>query len=1005
MKKRTVPPKATLPLDCHLGERTSADILRSFSELQRLNHELNVRQYELEMQNEELLRVRDERGQMETQLGKYCDFYDFAPVGYFNLNSRGLILTVNLTGSGFLGENRRSLINRSLDSYLSQETRPAFRNFLAKVFTCEGKQSCEVVLLKEGYPPIYALMEALISESGKECTAVMVDITERKLAEEAHERLAAIVRTTDDAIIAKDLNGLILDWNVGAERLFGYSASEIVNKPITLLIPPELHGEDDHILSRLLSGEKVDHFETVRLSKGGRRINVSVTVSLLRKGGLIVGASKIARDITERKQAEEYGGLSREVLQILNGLADPQELIRLVLASIKNRTGFHAVGFRFQDRDDVPYPASQGFPKDFLLTDNTLIERSDIGDACRDKTGNVSLECTCGLVISGKTDSSSKGQHFSRGGSFWTNDSSSLLDVPSGQDPRTNPRNLCVHLGYASVALVPIRSKERIIGLIQLNDRRKGRLSLGIVELMEGIGSHIGAALVRKQTEERHRTVLRTAMDGFWLLDTQGGLVEVNETYCQMSGFSAQELLTMCISDLETPETVDVTISHIKKVMAQGEDRFESRHRHKDGSVFDVEISMQYRAIEGGRLVVFLRDVTAKKQAELDKIRLEEQLLHAQKLESVGRLAGGVAHDFNNMLCVILGHANLALMELDPVLPLHANLEEVRKAAEKSADLTRQLLAFARKQTVAPKVLNLNETVAGMLKMLNRLLGEDVKLDWQPEADLWSVNIDPSQLDQILANLCVNARDAILDVGKITIETGNCTIDDDYCSHNLGFTPGDYVSLSVSDNGCGMDKEMVSHIFEPFFTTKGVGKGTGLGLATVYCAVKQNNGVIHVYSEPGLGTTFLIYLPRYEGNVVPARSAFPEQAAQCGKETILLVEDESAILDLTVMILTRLGYTVLAASSPSDAINLAREHREISLLVTDVVMPEMNGLDLAKALAPINPGMKNLFMSGFTANVIAHHGVLDDGVIFIQKPFSIHALSAKVREALDGSSR
>ena len=852
--------------------------IETLEESQRLIHELNVRQFELEMQNDELQRVRDERHEMEALLGKYSDLYDFAPVGYFSLDRRGVILAVNLTGAGFLGDNRSLLINRRLDLYLSRETQPGFQAFLGRVFTGEIKDSCEVVLQKQGYPPIHVLVEALISESGDECKAVVVDIT-------------------------------------------------------------------------------------------------------------------------ERKQTEAYGEMSREILQFLNGVCDPNELIGQVLASLKKRTGFEAVGIRLQDWEDFPYLASLGFPKDFLLTENSLVERSDSGEACRDCDGKVNLECTCDLVISGGADTSSP--LFSRGGSFWTNDSTALSEMPHRQYERVNPRNLCVHQGYGSVALVPIRSKDKIIGLIQLNDRSKGRLSLSIVELMEGIGSHIGAALVRKQTEERHRTILRTAMDGFWLVDHQGRLVEVNETYCQMSGFSAQELLTMCISDLESAETVDATISHVKKVMIQGEDRFETRHRHKDGSIFDVEISVQYRVIEGGRLVVFLRDISARKRAEQEKLKLEEQLLQAQKMESVGRLAGGVAHDFNNMLCVILGHANLALMDLDPDQPLHTSFEEVRKAAEKSADLTRQLLAFARKQTVAPKVLDLNGTVTGMLNMLQRLLGENVKLSWQPEPDLWPVKVDPSQVDQILANLCVNSRDAISDVGTITIDTANSAIDENYCTHNVGFMPGDYVRLSVSDNGCGMDKEMLSHIFEPFFTTKGVGQGTGLGLSTVYGAVKQNNGAIHVYSETGLGTTFSIYLPRFEGEVAEACPGAVAETAHCGRETILLVEDESAILNLTAMILTRLGYTVLPANTPEDAILLAREHREISLLMTDVVMPGMNGLDLAKALIPINPRLKNLFMSGFTANVIAHHGVLDDGIHFMQKPFSVHTLSAKVRDVLD----
>jgi CheY-like chemotaxis protein len=312
------------------------------------------------------------------------------------------------------------------------------------------------------------------------------------------------------------------------------------------------------------------------------------------------------------------------------------------------------------------------------------------------------------------------------------------------------------------------------------------------------------------------------------------------------------------------------------------------------------------------------------------------------------------------------------------------------------------LLAFARKQTIAPKVIDLNETISGMLKMLRRLIGEDIDLVWLPDEGIWPIRIDPSQLDQILANLCVNARDAIGDTGKLTIETGTVAFDEAYCADHAGFKPGDFVMLAVSDDGCGMGREILRNLFEPFFTTKDADKGTGLGLATVYGIVKQNNGFINVYSEPGQGTTFRIYLPPHKG--VEPETATPERAAvpgARGNETILIVEDEPAILKVTGMMLEKLGYTVLSANTPSEAVELAKEHAgEIHLLVTDVVMPEMNGRDLANKLLSLYPNVKRLFMSGYTANVIAHHGVLDEGVRFIQKPFAMNDLADMVRLAL-----
>jgi len=391
----------------------------------------------------------------------------------------------------------------------------------------------------------------------------------------------------------------------------------------------------------------------------------------------------------------------------------------------------------------------------------------------------------------------------------------------------------------------------------------------------------------------------------------------------------------------------------------------------------------------------------AHKRSEAERETLQAQLNQIQKMESVGRLAGGVAHDFNNMLGVILGHTEMALLKADPAQPLCSDLQEISKAAERSATLVRQLLAFARKETIAPKVLDLNKTVEGMLTMLGRLIGEDIHLAWLPGSRVWPTKMDPSQIDQILTNLCVNARDAIGGVGKVTIETANAVFDENYSAKHAGFVPGEFVLLAVSDDGCGMDRETRDKIFEPFFTTKEIGKGTGLGLATVFGIVKQNNGFINVYSEPGQGTTFKIYLPRHSANDISTNTADPEPSRR-GHETILLVEDEAEILELGRLMLESFGYSVVTASTPAEAINLADEHAGgINLLVTDVVMPGMNGRELAENLLSRYPDMSCLFMSGYTADVIAHRGVLDEGVQFIQKPFSMQKLAGKVREALD----
>ena len=401
-------------------------------------------------------------------------------------------------------------------------------------------------------------------------------------------------------------------------------------------------------------------------------------------------------------------------------------------------------------------------------------------------------------------------------------------------------------------------------------------------------------------------------------------------------------------------------------------------------------------------ITVIVQDITERKRTEEEKEKLQAQLIQAQKMESVGRLAGGVAHDYNNALSVIMGFTQLAMDKVDPTAPLHADLEEVLKAANRAAGITRQLLAFARKQTIAPVVLDLNDNVEEMLKMLQRLIGEDISLVWLPGEDLWSVKMDPSQLDQILVNLCVNARDAIAGVGKLTIETDTVTFDTAYCADHYGFVPGEFVMLSVSDNGCGMDKEILDNISEPFFTTKSPDKGTGLGMSMVYGIAKQNNGFINVYSEPGRGTTIRIYLPRHEGKAAGIRDKSTAQIPQGRGETILVVEDDLPILNLAKKSLAGLGYAVLIANTTEAAMDLAAEHAgEINLLITDVIMPEMNGRDLAHQLQSLYPDLKHIFMSGYTANVIAHNGVLDDGVHFIQKPFSRRDLAIIVRKALD----
>ncbi|MBI5594347.1 MAG: PAS domain S-box protein [Deltaproteobacteria bacterium] len=529
----------------------------------------------------------------------------------------------------------------------------------------------------------------------------------------------------------------------------------------------------------------------------------------------------------------------------------------------------------------------------------------------------------------------------------------------------------------------------------------------GIVLTARDITERTQAEETLKRSEERMRLFFERQLVGMAIISPEKGWLQVNDKLCRMLSYSPEELSRLTWAELTHPDDLVANVAQFDRVLSGEIDEYslEKRFIRKDGTIIFTNLSVgcvRHRDGSVDYVLSLLEDITERKRAEEEKALLQAQLMQVQKMESVGRLAGGVAHDFNNMLSAIIGLAELAMMRCAPSEPIHTDLKVIWDSAHRAADLTRQLLTFARKQTVSPKILDINDTVAVMLKILRRLIGEDIDLMWIPGAGLWPVWIDPSQIDQIFANLCVNARDAIAGVGKVTIETENAIFDAAYCAVHPGFTCGEYVMLAVSDDGCGMNKEVLDFLFEPFFTTKELGKGTGLGLATVYGIVKQNEGFINVYSEPDKGTTFKIYLPRFVGRAMEPTVQSPVKMPKGCGETVLLVEDEPVILEVSRNMLESLGYTVLTASRPSEALRKAEIHAdEIQLLLTDVVMPEMNGRDLAILISHIKPGLKCLFTSGYTSNVIAHRGVLDQGVHFLQKPLSMNDLACKVRQALE----
>jgi two-component system, cell cycle sensor histidine kinase and response regulator CckA len=511
-----------------------------------------------------------------------------------------------------------------------------------------------------------------------------------------------------------------------------------------------------------------------------------------------------------------------------------------------------------------------------------------------------------------------------------------------------------------------------------------------------------------RQSEERFRLLVEGVQDhAIFMLDAEGRVATWNVGAERMNGYTASEI------DGKSSEVFYTEDGRDQRHPARALDRARTEGRHeeegwrvkKDGSEFWANVLMTAMRDRDARLRGFgvvIRDFTERRRTEETLRKTEEQLRQAQKMEAVGRLAGGVAHDFNNLLSVILSYLGLLLETVRPGDPIRADLEEVRTAGERASRLTHQLLAFSRQQVLQPRVIDLRQVVAGMESMLRRLLGEDVELTLLGGNGLGRVLVDPGQIEQIIMNLAVNARDAMPSGGTITIETANAELDAAYADQHFGVTAGSYVVIAVTDTGVGMDKATQAQIFEPFFTTKEKGKGTGLGLSTVFGIVKQSSGHIWVYSEPNKGTTFKIYLPAVQGDIDPTAATLPAPVTLHGTETVLLVEDEEQVRTIMRTILRRYGYNVLDAQNGGEAFLVCEKFTaKIDLLLTDVVMPRMSGRELAERLKPLRPRMKVLYVSGYTENSVVHHGVLDSGVAFLQKPITPEALARKVREVLE----
>ena len=545
---------------------------------------------------------------------------------------------------------------------------------------------------------------------------------------------------------------------------------------------------------------------------------------------------------------------------------------------------------------------------------------------------------------------------------------------------------------------VPVKHENKVLGVITLYLEENYAATKMDVDFLENISIIIADSLVMKKLVEKEHFITRAIEEtgeGVMIAGRDGVIEYINPALEKIKGYHKYELIGKnFFTGIYSGEISD----NISKIINKDKNMWSGilRNKREDGTEYHEHLSVIPITNEKGEIIRFVsisKDITKEKA-------LEEQLLQAQRMEVIGRLAGGIAHDFNNYMIAVLGYGELALDNLKDEDPARKSVEIMISAGNMAAILTKQLLAFSRKQVINPVVLNLNKTIEEMGKMLGRLIGENIELEITTDPDLWNVKIDTSQIEQVVMNIVLNAKDAMSEGGKLKIETANVIFDEEYSKTHLDTPPGEYIMISFSDTGVGMPDEIKAHIFEPFFTTKEIGKGTGLGLSTVYGIVKQNNGHIFVYSEPGRGTTFKVYLPRVREDAEKKPEITDEKPH--GFETILIVEDQDTVRQLAAETLSGLGYTVIEAKEGVDALELCRRyHGKIHLLLTDVVMPKMGGPELAEKIKIHQPEVKVIYMSGYTENAIGHEGILNKGINFISKPFTVSRLAKLVRNVLD----
>ncbi len=870
---------------------------------------------------------------------QYRALLEAAPDAIVVVNQSGIVVLVNAQAERLFGYRRDELIGQPADILVSEHFRGQHSEQHSRLLAAPPARSTVVGLelfglRKDGTEfPAEIRLSPLDTKGGVWVSSAIRDISDRRRTEEDLRRLASIVACSDDAIVGKTTEGIITSWNSGAQHIFGYSPKEAIGRSITMLAPVDRPEEIPRMLECLKRGEVVDHFETVRLRKDGKEVQIELTVSPIRDAlERIVGASTIGRDISVRKAAEKHlVQMEARYRGLLEAAPDAMVVVNhggeIVLLNVQAEKQF---GYR---RDEL------------------------VGQ----KVKNI---------------------------------------IPRGFAER-----LLMHgTGTPGDPVVPQMGTG-----IELHGRRKDgsefpiEIMLSPLDTVDGILitaaiRNIAERKLRENDLSRLAAVVESSQDAIVSLTSLGIIRTWNRGAERIFGYSAEEATGRSILFLSPPDRSAEGSTLLERVArADRIEHFETIRVKKDGTQIHVALTFSPIKDSDGRVVgvsSVARDVTESKH-------MEAMLRQSQKMEAVGQLAGGVAHDFNNLLGVILGYTGLMLDRLGLDDPQRKSIEEIQKAGDRAALLTRQLLAFSRKQVLQPKVLDLNAVVAGAEKLLQRLIGENIELRAVLNPELCRVKADPGQIEQIIMNLAVNARDAMPSGGKLTIETSNVEFDEAYTAQHPSTRTGPHVMLAVTDTGCGMDAETKAHMFEPFFTTKEFGKGTGLGLSTVYGIVKQSGGSVWVYTEPGLGTSFKIYLACVDAvpEIEPPNDKVMNVVA--GSQTILIVEDDPALLQVTHRSLEEVGYAILEARSSKEAIDISESHTgPIHLMVTDVVLPGMSGVKLAAYLSAQRPEMKVLYVSGYTNDTVFHHGVLEPGLAFLQKPFSARTLARRVGEVL-----